>query len=363
MGSLFVTYHSAMALALAVLAFLAAGTRPVDPIGRAPDGWQSLGPPYVITSIGLDPQDPAAVYTTYVDPLHQTSGALRSSDFGDSWTLLAESLPGDTAASIAVDPLDSSHLFAAATRVEPTNGASRIYDSEDRGSTWSLRADLPEAVCQGFQFDRTHGAVYVLGCLGTLFASRDDGLSWRPQSSGLVQVAPGSGPGMLFATGRLRSTALLFSPDFGLSWTGIHDADAECDIQTIGVDAAGSVFYSAYRSRMIFNLCPGLFRSDDLGVHWQEVNGERSFKELAFDSQDPERVYGLQFGWASTVFDLEASGDGGRTWTPLSLPGAQQFVPSPTGLVLYASTSAGLRRLALGDWLLDRGTRTVGPRP
>ena len=347
------------ALAPFLLAAAVSG-RLVQPVGEVVPGWQPAGPPVRITSIAVSPQRPATVYTTYAVS-GGPSGAMRSDDFGSTWTILATSLPGDRAMSIAVDPTDDRHLFAAASRGVDTVGATRIYDSFDAGVTWSLRADVPETVCEGFVFDRGGAAVYLLGCGGTVYTSLDNGLTWTSRLQGIGRLAAGASSGTLFGVGRYGGSVLL-SLDFGASWRSVTSASGECGIRAFGVDASGDVFHSSCRPRMIFNDCPGLFRSQDLGGTWKTVGGG-SFQSLWFDPVDPKRIYGLQYGWACLVLDLFTSSDGGATWSPLGLPEALQVVPSASGDVLYAATATGLRRMALGNRLVARDPQALEPRP
>ncbi len=97
----------------------------------------------------------------------------------------------------------------------------------------------------------------------------------------------------------------------------------------------------------------GLYTSKDGGTTWQAIGdnlGEESglplsITAIAFDSQNPERVYVAKGTWIGTsqarLFPLGVmtSRDGGQTWTTVDLPATQEPV---TRLLLDGGTLYGL---------------------
>src|SRR5262245_64389873 len=79
--------------------------------------WQLSEPAYpTVQSVAPAQDQSGVVYATAVDPLTGESGAFRSDDEGETWTLRVQTLPGDVATALGVDPGDQAHVLAAPVR-------------------------------------------------------------------------------------------------------------------------------------------------------------------------------------------------------------------------------------------------------
>ncbi|MGI8628020.1 MAG: WD40/YVTN/BNR-like repeat-containing protein [Geodermatophilaceae bacterium] len=127
-------------------------------------------------------------------------GVYRSDDQGESWTSIAEGLPGDFGFNMVVHPHDPGTVYilplvADMQRFAP-EGRCRVYRSRDAGQTWEeLSKGLPDqqfyatvmrdAMCAD---DLPTTGIYFGTRSGSVFASADEGKSWAEIASHLPDV-------------------------------------------------------------------------------------------------------------------------------------------------------------------------------
>jgi photosystem II stability/assembly factor-like uncharacterized protein len=131
-------------------------------------------------------------------------GVYRSDDAGASWTAIGDGLPSDFGFPMAVDPSDPDSAYviplsADSDRVTP-DGAVRVWETRDAGSTWSPRGDgLPGEhaylTVLRLAFDRSAGSgngeplqLYFGATSGDVFGSADAGQTWFTAASHLPPV-------------------------------------------------------------------------------------------------------------------------------------------------------------------------------
>jgi len=297
------------------------------------------------------------------------SGTLRSTDYGDTWTLINAGLGSLSVNALALSPAypGDPTLFAGTG-----NG---LYRSTDGGQSWSLTslpvgyvgavALSPTFADDGIVLAGTHNGVYrstdrgmtwhltkglaVLRAKdvaaspayledGTLFAateygvykSTDRGDSWTPANRGqphhahyeMVQVIPSPSypqDPTLFANvhSRIRTRLDLYrSTDGGQAWQGVWSASSYL---TFDISPA----YAQDRSLFVGIGAGDKLRSTDGGETWEDFNGgdddDPMLGRLAFspDWAHDRTVFSAGYGF------LLRSTDGGASWQTLSA----NFVP------------------------------------
>src|SRR5438128_9264840 len=137
-----------------------------------------------IGALAIDPGNPAVVYAGLgeANSAGETAayfglGILKTTDAGDSWTLLSHpAISHSHIARIAVDPTNSDAVFAA------TNGG--VARSNDGGATWTtvdLGGPITDVVIDAATTPHTVlAAVSAVGVFGTTIDKPHVAANWTP---------------------------------------------------------------------------------------------------------------------------------------------------------------------------------------
>jgi photosystem II stability/assembly factor-like uncharacterized protein len=274
------------------------------------------------------------------DATQHPGGLFRRSSTDDRWQALTRGLPdGPEVRAITVHPRETGVIFVG-TQDGP-------YRTTDGGESWE-RLDFPDrgAVVWSITFDPTGARTMYLGTAPVaIYRSDDGGDSWKrlpgaaspghcamafPTRVTRLAVDP-SHPDDIYAA--LEVSGVIRSSDAGETWTDLSaplidlaerphlksrigsDTDTEgmLDSHAIAVSAAapGTVFLAV---RM------GLFRSDDKGTRWEDMEIGR-FSPLTYcrdvrvSPHDPRVLLAcLSPAARSTDGSLYRSDDVGETW-------------------------------------------------
>jgi photosystem II stability/assembly factor-like uncharacterized protein len=274
------------------------------------------------------------------DATQYPGGLFRCSSMDGHWHALTRGLPdGVEVRAIAVHPREPGVIFVGAQ--------DGPYRTTDGGQSWE-RLDFPErrATVWSLAFHPTHGGTMYLGTAPVaIYRSEDGGDSWKrlpgatspghcemnfPTRVTRLAVDP-SRPDDIYAA--LEVSGVIQSADGGETWKDLSapliklaarphlksrigsDTDTEgmLDAHAVAVSAAapGTVFLAA---RM------GLFRSDDSGAQWEDMEIGR-FSPLTYcrdvrvSPHDPHVMFAcLSPAARSTDGALYQSDDVGRTW-------------------------------------------------
>jgi len=105
----------------------------------------------------------------------------RSTDNGESWTLVNTGLTSTDVAALAVSP--NFHIFAGTRSVMGEGGG--MFRSTDNGDTWTEQNSGFTALDVNTVATNDLNHIFA-GATGGVFRSRDDGGNWIDISSGLL---------------------------------------------------------------------------------------------------------------------------------------------------------------------------------
>jgi len=269
------------------------------------------------------------------------SGALfRQAAGGDAWEQVRKGLPDPVSVqAITVHPANPDVIFAG-TQDGP-------YRSTDGGSSWE-RPDFPSGlqVWSITVHPRTPRVVYAGTSPVGVFRSDDGGTTWRqlpnakqrdrlamsfPSRVMRIAITPGN-PDAIYAA--LEVAGVMRSLDGGETWEDCAEplvaladkphlkSKIQSDSEAEGMlDAHALLVSDAAPGSVFLAVRMGLFRSDDRGTSWQDMEVGRFSpltygRDIRVSPQDPNVLYAaLSPAARSEDGSLYRSADLGRTWT------------------------------------------------
>ena len=293
----------------------------------------------------LDPNDDQTMYAAFEGKVYKTSDG--GSNWSESNTGIEICAPNYQIAGVAIDPSDSTHLFAGHVASGCGGG---IYESNDSGTNWTrvpdigIGNDVWMLAFNPTDVSKVYSATQYIG----FSYSHDGGTTWvnnNPSGSTKRGIFVGTHPTTTSRVFYGSPTGLYISEDDGVTWTSyvddvpgaLYDIDFFDDNQAIGF-AVGS---------------GGLFKTVNSGVTWSEVGSHdaKSLKSIEIDSTASTTLY-----IGSSATGMYKSTDGGTTLStinsglPISLTILTlEIAPSDTttyyldanGLGFYRSTDRG----------------------
>jgi photosystem II stability/assembly factor-like uncharacterized protein len=331
------------------------------------DTWRVLNEDLTFATIHAFVRHPADPDVAYAGAWG--GGTWKTENGGLSWTLLSEA-PA-SAAALALDPQHPETVYAT-DRTQPT-----LWQSKDGGQTWWRRFDAGEAYSrlQALAVDpHRPDTVYVsafekggYGLGGSLF--RVSGSGYTEITSGLPRVAISlfalpDQPGVLLASTHVYG--LYRSGDSGQSWQLVEDGLPRVGFNAIARDPYSGTLYGGACSGSFPEYMrpglpdgddePGIYRSRDGGLMWEQVLGGPVGKGLAFA---PGAIY------AAAGSGVYLSTDGGDTW--LAQVGGPSLgfsgVSMGTGQVYVPTLGGGVHRAAINADQSLTWSGSGGPRP
>jgi len=212
-------------------------------------------------------------------------GLYRSSDGGKMWSLLDTPMKDSMVWSMAIDPVDSSTMFAG-TGTPSTPG---IYRSTDAGKSWGQLAVDIAADCPNVGIPRPTG------------------ISIDPTNHRRVWVG-------------LEVDGVRHSADGGETWSKVNGQIPNQDVHNVLVVAGPP--------KAVFTLVnDDVWRSTDDGQTWTPARARETFpwrypRGIAVKPDDPRTVYvTLGDSTPGRIGTVMRSRDAGATWQNLALPG------------------------------------------
>jgi hypothetical protein len=157
-----------------------------------PDEWPEFG--QCVHKVARDAGDPNRLYA------QNHHGVYRSDDDGSTWSSIASGLPSDFGFPMVAHPQRPGVIYtfplAADSERFPVDRTCRVFRSADAGATWEpLSKGLPsepyypavlrDGMCSD---DSAVAGVYFGTRSGEVYASRDEGESWRLVAAHLPDV-------------------------------------------------------------------------------------------------------------------------------------------------------------------------------
>lgn len=378
-----------LAAALVVALLVAASAIVYTQLGQRRKGLLSSTPPplvhtwvqvshgYTFTSLMAAESDPSILYACVVPVQSTTSNntsassytILRSTDFGTHWQDVGSKANLGNSCQLAINPTNSSELYATGLSVKGQSATSVLLHSTDSGQTWSNIQ--PRLIVPGVKIVFTWNVQQITMVGNALF-----GMQW------LLQTNPPIRPGVPSALARL--TRLVTSTDGGHTWTVIdqHFTPAGQLVVSYVVDPSNTnTIYELVGSPWLPieptiakpDIAPAyssnneLYKTTDHGATWKLLlQNLFSGTQLYLANGNPQLLYVGGFrvplplsrgenvtGDASVLgsFRLQVSRDGGSNWHDVpTLPHVSPEVSisswqvSPAGQVyvsLTANSSSG----------------------
>jgi photosystem II stability/assembly factor-like uncharacterized protein len=319
-----------------------------------------------IVAIAIDQNQPQALYAADLGgPIALPSGVrpasatdasdhgviYKTTDGGRHWTQIGNGFPGLQLRTIAIDPSNSSILYAG------TSGG--IFKSIDGGSTWREATTGPGTQVNVFSLDLFDSAIYA-GTVDGVYKSQDGGETWscwnlglggrhiagfaRPSGSNLLYVGTGGG-------------GVYKSSDAGASWCAANGDFAGANVTAVAFDPSSpSLAYAGISGG-------GVFRTEDGGASWVWASTgftDTVIHSLAVVAADPGTVY------AGTDRGVFKSIDGARSWSPTRYTDEQVLAvrtdPASPGTAYAASATGVARTVDAGNSWVFGDTGLPQPR-
>jgi photosystem II stability/assembly factor-like uncharacterized protein len=288
-----------------------------------------------IGAVTIDPGNPKTVWVgtgeTWVrNSVSVGDGIYKTIDGGDNWNRMGLA-DTERISRILVDPQNTDTVYACATghlwNPSPDRG---VFKTSDGGKTWQkVLYQNEDTGCATIAMDpqdsrilyaamwqfRRKPYIFTSGGPGSaLFKSTDGGATWKKLKKDLpggewgriaIAVAP-SRPSTVYAVVEAKNTALFRSDDLGESWAEMNS----------GPEIVGRPFYFATlfidpkNYQRVYKPATGLVVSDDGGKTFSGIGGSvhSDFHAMWINPSNPEQIL------VGTDGGLYVSADRGNTW-------------------------------------------------
>ncbi|HTR82210.1 MAG TPA: T9SS type A sorting domain-containing protein [Bacteroidota bacterium] len=329
--------------------------------------WSALGPGNIggrVRSIVINPTNSSQIIIGSV-----SGGIWKSIDGGASWKPKSDSLDFLAISSLLIDPTNSNIVYAGTgegwTNLDAVYGGG-IYKSTDFGDTWSLLSSTSGSSATHFRAvmklaadpqgniyaaTKDYNYEYGLGeytTAGGLYKSTDKGTSWSKISSSTLatdyfnpfDVIPISSTLIVYAVGSNGSTlgGIYRTTDGGTTWGEVSSNLPTSNYRRIALaqdPSSANTLYAVFESLDVTSGgdggLKGIYKSTDGGATWNSISSPQKIASTASSSGNLSYL-GTQ-GWydnviavdpnnSSTIIvggiDLMKSTNGGSSWSQLT---------------------------------------------
>jgi photosystem II stability/assembly factor-like uncharacterized protein len=295
-----------------------------------------------VMALVLDPQNTETIYAA----LLSNGGVYKSTDGGAHWTAANSGLTASSYYSLAIDPSNSSVLYAGP-------GPGRIFKTTDGGTSWTeLTNGLGTSFYRSIAISSTPPTIIVVTDAG-FYKSTNAGSSWsgpsQPIADTVVAIDPNNASNILLVSNFNLVRSINGGSNFSPSASGLTAAQT----QSIAVDPRNeSIVYASGSA--------GIFKSIDHGESWTSLLTGLN-QAITVDPFNSQTLY------ATTVGSVRRSLNGGAVWeffnTGLPTTSAG-IVPDPlTPGTFYAVAGAPYKKVGTGDWTIKNSGLPAGTFP
>ncbi len=283
---------------------------------------QSTG---TLHALEVDPRSRGTWYVGMEGDNAWTSGVYKTTDAGDTWTLLPGT-KGKAVWSLALWPANPDVLLAGT--------GEGVYRSSDAGKTWTRISSADNQELRpvvSLAFDPAKSNIIYAGTTHLPWRTTNGGASWESIHTGMIDDSDvfsiqvdSHHSEQVYAS---ACSGLYQSADGAGHWNKLPTPKGAFRTWFVALDPRhpGIVFAGTTE---------GLLRSEDGGHTWREVTAQ-AVKSVSFDAQVPARIF-----FASTTAGLMVSTDGGKTVREINAGFSNRNFTVLTGAkgVLYASS-------------------------
>src|SRR6478735_755004 len=176
---------------------------------------------HIVTAIAINPKDPAVLYGG------TTGGMYRSEDGATTWTKINNGLipESELMASMAlgVNAIEIDHINPDIVYAGTTKG---LYRTTNKGESWArIGQSIPEPFISSIVLHPSDSSILYVGGTGGVWKSDDSGKTWAPRIEGLSSLnirALAMEPKDLRTLYAGTNGSGLYRPtDAGRTWTGV----------------------------------------------------------------------------------------------------------------------------------------------
>lgn len=263
-----------------------------------------------INTIEVDPNDPNTLYIGA-----PSGGIWKSTDQGDTWTVLNDFMGVIGVSAIAIDPANSDIIYIGTGDDDAGDSYSiGVMKSMDGGSTWNqtgLTFTGTSARISNLVLDPENNQTLYAATNSGLFKSSNAGESFNEVLSGNIRdfaFKPGN-PNVIYA---VSSSRFYRSEDSGASFTeinsGLPDSDVSRIVIGVSADEPNYVYLLMAKGNSSYK---GLYKSTNGGLDFSWINSDagifdgssQAWYDLAMtiDPMDANTIYtGVLNVWKST---------------------------------------------------------------
>ena len=327
----------------------------------------------MVEGMAFDPANSQRVFVGYDD-----MGPFRSNDNLNSFIPLDHKMDPydgyDAGKDIEIDSNGDIYLSrydGLGSAVSSGYGLGQVWKSSDNGDSWTLisnglpdgRPDLVFDIKSGTPGNRT---LYCASYGNGIYKTTNSGADWNAVNNGLgadavsvweLFINPNNSNELYAGINSFGAGGGLYkSTNGGNLWTKFSSFPA-FDILTIDYDKTNNIIYVGAVDNYDFNSDGGLYKSADGGTTWTKIFNHTRVADVEIDQGNPNLLYAVSQPWYEVWLPNVSPGvykstDRGNTWNNITGNLAHTFIdfiklnPNNTSQ-LFAGTGGG------GLWVRD----------